>query len=42
MANAGHWYYAYRISGDTIIIEDACHAQNMHEEINNEIDSTNK
>ena len=29
MANEGKWYYAYTISGDTIIIEDACHAQNM-------------
>ncbi len=31
MANAGKWYYAYKIEGDTIIIVDACHAQNMHE-----------
>jgi len=30
MANAGKWYYAYTISGDTITIEDACHEQNMH------------
>ena len=30
MANAGKWYYAYTIDGDNIIIEDACHAQNMH------------
>jgi hypothetical protein len=30
MANAGKWYYAYTISGDTITIEDACHKQNMH------------
>lgn len=29
MANEGKWYYAYTIDGDTIIIEDACHAQNM-------------
>ena len=29
MTNAGKWYYAYTIKGDTIIIEDACHAQNM-------------
>ncbi len=31
MANAGKWYFAYRIEGDTIYVEDACHAQNMHE-----------
>ena len=31
MANAGKWYYAYTIVDDTIIIEDACHSQNMHE-----------
>lgn len=31
MANAGHWYYAYTIDGDTITIQDACHEQNMHE-----------
>lgn len=31
MAHAGHWYFAYTISGDTISIEDACHEQNMHE-----------
>jgi len=30
MAHAGHWYYAYTIDTDTIIIEDACHEQNMH------------
>ena len=33
MAHKGKWYYAYTIEGDTIFIEDACHAQNMHEEI---------
>ncbi len=27
----GTKYYAYRIEGDTICIEDTCHAQNMHE-----------
>lgn len=32
MAHAGTWYYAYTINGDTIIIEDACHSQNMHED----------
>lgn len=31
MANKGKWYYAYTIDADTIFIEDACHAQNMHE-----------
>lgn len=30
MARTGNWYYAYSIDGDTIIIHDACHAQNMH------------
>lgn len=34
MAHSGKWYYAYTISGDTITIEDACHAQNMHNEEN--------
>ena len=33
MANTDKWYYAYRIEGDTIYVEDACHAQNMHEAI---------
>ena len=23
------WYFAYTIEGDTIFIQDACHAQNM-------------
>ncbi len=31
MANTDKWYYAYKIDGDTIIVVDACHAQNMHE-----------
>ena len=31
MANTDKWYYAYKIDGDTIIVEDACHAQNMHD-----------
>ncbi len=30
MAKAGKWYYAYVIDGNTIIIKDACHQQNMH------------
>lgn len=25
------WNFAYRIEDDTIYVEDACHAQNMHE-----------
>jgi hypothetical protein len=29
MANTDKWYFAYIIDGDTIIIADACHAQNM-------------
>ena len=33
MAHAGKWYYAYTIDQDTITIQDACHAQNMHEEV---------
>ena len=33
MAHSGKWYYAYTIDGDTITIQDACHAQNMHEEM---------
>ena len=31
MAHASNWYYAYSIDGDTIIIHDACHQQNMHD-----------
>jgi hypothetical protein len=30
-ANTDKWYYAYAIDNDTITIQDACHAQNMHE-----------
>lgn len=33
MANTDKWYFAYRIEGETIYVEDACHAQNMHEAI---------
>ncbi len=29
MANTDKWYFAYTIEDDTIIIVDACHAQNM-------------
>ena len=32
MANTDTWYFAYTIEEDTIIIVDACHAQNMHDE----------
>ena len=32
MANTDKWYYAYKIEGNTIIIVDACHAQNMYDE----------
>jgi len=31
MANTDKWYFAYTIEGDTIVVVDACHAQNMHE-----------
>ena len=31
MANTDRWYFAYTIDGDTVIVVDACHAQNMHE-----------
>lgn len=31
MANTEKWYYAYTIADDTIIVVDACHAQNMHD-----------
>lgn len=33
MANTDKWYFAYTIDGDTITVVDACHAQNMHEDI---------
>ena len=33
MANTDKWYFAYIIEDDeTVIIVDACHAQNMHED----------
>ena len=32
MANTDKWYFAYIIKDNTIIVVDACHAQNMHEE----------
>ena len=32
MANNDKWYFAYTIENDTIVVRDACHAQNMHEE----------
>ncbi len=27
----GRWNFAYRIKGNTIYVEDACHSQNIHE-----------
>ena len=33
MANFKNWYFAYKINGDTIYVEDACHSQTMHEAI---------
>lgn len=31
MANTDKWYFAYTIEKDTVVVHDACHAQNMHE-----------
>lgn len=31
MANTEKWYFAYIFGGETIIVVDACHAQNIHE-----------
>ena len=31
--NKSRWNFAYRIEGDTIYVEDACHAQNMNESL---------
>lgn len=31
MANTKKWYFLYKIEGDTIVVVDACHCQNMHE-----------
>ncbi len=36
MANTDKWYFAYTLKGNTITIIDACHAQNMHENNNNQ------
>ena len=33
MANTEKWYFAYTIEDDTVVVEDACHVQNMHEEV---------
>ena len=33
MANTDKWYFAYVIEDGTIIVVDACHAQNMHEDM---------
>ena len=35
MANTDKWYFAYVIEEDAVIIVDACHAQNMHDDIEN-------
>lgn len=32
MANTDRWCFAYTVERDTVIVWDACHAQNMHEE----------
>lgn len=29
MANTKKWYFAYKLFDDTVVIVDACHAQNM-------------
>lgn len=31
MANTERWYFAYTFDGETVIVVDACHAQNMHD-----------
>jgi hypothetical protein len=31
MANTEKWYFAYIFDGETIIVVDACHAQNIHD-----------
>ena len=31
MAHGGKWYFAYRIVGNVVFVEDACHEQNMHD-----------
>lgn len=36
MANTDKWYFAYTISGNTITIVDACHAQNMRSSESND------
>lgn len=33
MAKTDKWYFLYHIDGDTIYVDDACHSQNMHENI---------
>lgn len=39
MANTKKWYFLYHINGNTIYVDDACHAQNMHESIDKMIAS---
>ena len=29
MANTKTWYFAYKVFDDTVVVVDACHAQNM-------------
>lgn len=29
MANTSKWYFAYKVFGETVVVMDACHAQNM-------------
>lgn len=29
MANTKKWYFAYKLFDDTVVVIDACHAQNM-------------
>ena len=29
MANTKKWYFAYKVFNDTVVVIDACHAQNM-------------
>ena len=42
MANTDKWYFAYTFDGETVTVVDACHAQNMHEDLSGQIDSQNQ
>lgn len=35
MANTDKWYFAYTFDGETVIVVDACHAQNMYDTLKN-------